>query len=405
MSLAASEPHALGVQWRLALAGALLLSSALVYGSARDKAFVSGPYLVAPGAQRVTIRGFTAKETRWTVVPLSLGAPHGEEPAPTREHNVELTRLPLDRTVEVQVLENGQPMEGGRLRFRTDPGPTGAAFDFCVVGDSGGSPNRLLELFGYTPREGAKHRPDRIVSVMSAERPQLLLHVGDVVYPHGERENYARAFFRPFRPLIAAAPIAAAVGNHDLKTDAGMPFLQAFGSKESPPLSEGKYRSFDYGPLHVAVLNSNVEDSDQIDEQVKWLQNDLRTAQRPWKIAITHVPLYFSSDEQRTSVGAAQQRVCDALRSACEGGGVSVVFAGHHHWYERSKPLRGVVQIITGGGGDDIKRYYPGDFARAESYFHFVHARALGDVMTIRAIRETGEELEPDGGYRLFRRK
>ena len=85
---------------------------------------------------------------------------------------------------------------GGRLAFPTEP--EGAApFTFAVVGDSGGYPARLAELWGYTPHEGAKHRPEVIVHGMSEARPQLILHAGDVVYPDGERENYVRAFFRP----------------------------------------------------------------------------------------------------------------------------------------------------------------------------------------------------------------
>ncbi len=389
---------------RVAASAVLLLGSALVYGAARDRAFVARPYLVCPDAGSVTIRGFTRHPTRWTVVPLTIGSPHGEEPAPTRSHEVVLTRLPQDRIVEVQVRDENGPVEGGHLRFRTDPGPSPNVFEFAVVGDSGGAPNRLLELFGATPHEGAKRRPSVITRRMSATRPQLVLHAGDVVYPYGGREDYARAFFRPFEALLATAPIAAAIGNHDLKTDDGSPFLDVLGSRECPPLSEGKYRSFDYGPLHVALLDSTVEGADGLERQVRWLANDLRNARRPWKIAVCHVPLWFANAERWEQIGPVQRAVSERLRQVCETGGVSLVFAGHHHWYERSKPLRGMVQIVTGGGGDDVDAYLPGDFARAETYFHFVHCRIVGDVLTLRAIRGNGDELEPEG-VTIFRRR
>ncbi|MBI3818608.1 MAG: metallophosphoesterase [Planctomycetes bacterium] len=393
---------------RAAIAGACLLGSLLLYGYARDRAFVARPYLAEPAAGHVVVRGITKNPTRWTAVPLTPGSPHGEEAAPTRLHQIEFSRLPADRIVEIQILEDGNPVQGGKLRFKTEPGPAAATFDFIVVGDSGGHPDRVLEMFGATPAQGAKKRPDRLVKWMSEARPQLLLHAGDVTYPKGSRDDYARAFFRPFEPLIATAPVVAAPGNHDLKTEDGAPFLDVFRHSNAPPLSEGKYYSFDYGPMHVSVLDSNEEDFELLDNQSRWLRADLRAAKRPWKIVLCHVPLLFNCNDQRARHSPRQVAICDALRVICEVEGVSVVFAGHRHWYERSLPTNGITQIITGGGGDeldDYRKFGVGTYARAESYFHFVHGRVNGDVLTIDAIRDTGENFEDPGGARILRRR
>lgn len=393
---------------RALAAAACLLGSLLIYGWARDRAYVAAPYLAQPGPGRVSVRGITRNPTRWTAVPLTPGSPQGEEPAPTRFHQIEFTRLPADRVVEIQILEEGRAVPGGKLKFRTEPGPNPNTFDFVVIGDSGGYPDRLLEMFGATPSEGAKKRPDRLVRWMSEARPQLVLHAGDVVYPYGAREDYVRAFFRPFGPLIATAPIAATVGNHDLKTDDGAPFLEVFDHRNAPPLSEGKYYSFDYGPLHVTVLDTNEEDGELMEAQANWLRTDLRSARRPWKIVLCHVPLLFNSNAQRERHSKTQVALCDALRAICEAEGVTAAFSGHRHWYERSITTRGFTQIITGGGGDDLddyRKFGEGTFARAESYFHFVKVRVSGDVMTIDAIRDTGEPFEDAGGARILRRK
>jgi predicted phosphodiesterase len=393
---------------RTALSALLLLASAAIYAGARDRAFEARPYLAHPGEGRVAIRGISRTPSRWSVVPLTPGSPAGAESTPTTLHSIELTRLPLDRFVEVQVLEDGAPVEGGRMRFRTDPGPAAAAFDFAVLGDSGGSTDRTLEFFGATPSNGAMRRPDVIARWISQARPQLILHAGDVVYPRGERDNYRRAFFRPFGPILATAPIAAAIGNHDLKTGDGAPFLDVFQFPDAPPLGEGKYYSFNYGPLHVSVLDSNEESFDLLEHQVAWLRRDLQLADRPWKIVLCHVPLYFNGEAQRSRHSKRQVMICDTLRALAEAGGVSVVFSGHRHWYERSKPSRGVVQIVTGGGGDDVDdfhKYGDGDFAMAASVFHFVRARVQGDVMTLQPIRDDGRPVEEGGGARVFRKR
>lgn len=393
---------------RFAAAGVLLFASFAVYAGARDRERVAAPYLAHPGAGRIAIRGITKNPCRWQVVPLTPGSPSGAETAPTTHHFIEFTKLPPDRVVEMEVFADGERVPGGRLRFRTEPGPNPNTFDFVVIGDSGGYPDRFLEVFGYTPSEGAKKRPDILVKWISEARPQLFLHAGDVVYPRGERYNYVRAFFRPFGPILATTPIAAAVGNHDLKTGDGMPFLEAFGFPDAPALSEGKYYSFDYGPLHVSVLDSNEESFELLEHQAAWFRKDLQTATRAWKIVLCHVPLLFNGEEQRSKHSTVQQYICDTLRQIAETGGVTVVFSGHRHWYERSNPVRGMIQIITGGGGDDVddyRKYGEGERAKAESYFHFVKARVSGDVMTLQAIRDTGEAIEEGGGARIFRRR
>jgi 3',5'-cyclic AMP phosphodiesterase CpdA len=386
------------------LAAALLLGALLLYGAERDKAYVAGPYLANPGPGRISIRGITREPCRWSVVPLSPDSPHAEEREPTRIHRVDLTSLPKNGIAQIQVLADGAPVEGGRLAFPTEP--EGAApFTFAVVGDSGGYPARLAELWGYTPHEGAKHRPEVIVHGMSEARPQLILHAGDVVYPDGERENYVRAFFRPYAPLIATTPIAAAIGNHDLKTAGGAPFLEVFGEAAHPPLSEGKYYSFEYGPLHVAVLDSNEEDFDLLEPQRNWLREDLKRATRPWKVALCHVPLRESSPVRRAAISERQRQLSEALWKECADGGVSVVFNGHNHWYERSQVVDGMVQITSGGGGDDLKPFLPGDFAMAASYFHFVRLRIEGDTMNLQAYRDSGAEIEAPGGVMIARRR
>ncbi|MFN0204721.1 MAG: metallophosphoesterase family protein [Planctomycetota bacterium] len=393
---------------RFAASGVLLFAAFALYAAARDREFEAAPYLAYPGAGRVAIRGITKNPCRWQVVPLTPGSPSGAEVVATTNHFIEFTKLPPDRVVEMEVLADGVRVPGGKLKFRTEPGANPNTFDFVVIGDSGGYPDRFLEVFGYTPSDGAKKRPDILVKWISEARPQLFLHAGDVAYPHGERFNYVRAFFRPFGPILATTPIAAAIGNHDLKTSDGAPFLDVFGFPNAPVLSEGKYYSFDYGPLHVSVLDSNEESVELLEQQAAWFRKDLQNAGRPWKIVLCHVPLLFNSEAQRSQHSLIQQNICDTLRQIAEAGSVTIIFSGHRHWYERSHAVRGMIQIITGGGGADIhdyRKYGEGERAKAESYFHFVKARVTGDVMTVQAIRDNGEVIEDGGGARIFRRK
>lgn len=379
---------------RTAASAALLLSAYILYGAYRDRGFVAPPYLANPRAGGVSILGFTRVPERWSLAPLTPTSPSGEEPAPTRSHRIDLDNLPPDRVVDVQVLSNGRAIPGGRLRFRTEPGPNVATFDFGVIGDSGDTPSRLREIWGYTPRPFPKYRPEVMVAVLSEFRPRLVLHAGDVAYPDGHRDDYERAFFRPFGPLLATAPIAAAIGNHDLVQEGGLPFLDALGVGPSPPLSGGRYRSFDFGPLHVVVLDSNDEDADLLERQLSWLRADLAAATRPWKVALCHVPLLSDYDED----GSIRNERC-VLRSqllrACDEGGVSVVFAGHNHWYERTSDDSGIVHVVTGGGGGRLRSpASPLSGFVVTDVYHVVHGRIEGETLTLRAVAFDGTVID-----------
>jgi hypothetical protein len=390
---------------RAAATGLLFLAAYVLYGANRDFAFESAPYLANPRARGVSIVGFTREPCRWSVVPLTPQSPHGDERQATRAHRIDLNNLTPGADVEVQVTSDGAPVPGGRLRFRTDPGPDVKTFELAVIGDSGAFPVRHREIWGYTPRPAAKYRPGVIVDRIALTRPRLLLHTGDVVYPFGARADYTRAFFRPFGPLLATAPIAAALGNHDLKSEGGLPFLDAVAHRGAPPLSGGRYASFNYGPLHVVILDSNEEDADMLPRQAAWLRADLSTATRPWKIAVCHVPLHFPEGAEAAGISEAQRRLSAELLRICQQGGVSVVFAGHRHWYERSVDDVGLTHVTTGGGGGELENPPPGERAAWAKAFHFVFAQVEGDAMVLRAITDEGAEIEGAAGVRVARRR
>jgi hypothetical protein len=80
--------------------------------------------------------------------------------------------------------------------------PRGKPFRFAAFGDSGNGSN--------TQTEFAKR--------ITASKPDLIIHVGDLVYPTGLRSDYLRNFFRPNEEMIRTAPFMPTEGNHDVAT-------------------------------------------------------------------------------------------------------------------------------------------------------------------------------------------
>ena len=62
-----------------------------------------------------------------------------------------------------------------------------------------------------------------------------------------------------------------------------------------------------------------------------------------WKIAFFHHPLYSSGERARLEL-----KLREVLEPLFLKYNVSVVFAGHEHFYERIKPQKGIFYMIVG---------------------------------------------------------
>ncbi|HMF76869.1 MAG TPA: metallophosphoesterase family protein [Bryobacteraceae bacterium] len=143
--------------------------------------------------------------------------------------------------------------------------------------------------------------------------------------------------------------------------------------------------SFDYGNAHFLFLDANPHLFNGIlssgnatsappsfppypSELAKWVIDDLDSSKQLWKIAVFHQPSFSSGD---ATVLNSQMR---AVTQLLEDHGVSIVFNGHEHNYQRSLPIRatagtavnidqvfdgsthtvpdGVLYIVEGAGGN-----------------------------------------------------
>jgi predicted phosphodiesterase len=212
---------------------------------------------------------------------------------------------------------------------------------------------------------------------IAQEKPDFLVALGDIVYPSGRSFHYFRHFWPTYAnaaevsektgaPLMATLPFYAVIGNHDAfvgKLSPTLPDAYAayyfFSAPQNgpgegawntviPKSEEGaKFRrlagdgfpgldfySFDYGPAHITVL-SNASSGKADDPKVaEWVTQDLKASKQPWKFVCFHAPPF-----QITTSHYGDQR-SRKLAPIFEAQGVDVVFAGHVHNYQRSKPLK-----------------------------------------------------------------
>ena len=245
---------------------------------------------------------------------------------------------------------SGQRVQSEVLSFQTAV-RRDSPFAFVVIGDTRTYPRRFRKL----------------VERIWQERPNFVLHVGDVVSDGTVRKQWIDEYLAPAAQLMQRVPLYVAIGNHERNAE----WFYRYSAYPKPE----NYYSFDYGNAHFTIIDSNADLSPG-SRQYKWLVRDLATTQATWKFVAHHHPP-FSSDRDDygdTYRGLSQRGDLKVRRLVpiYEKYGVDVVWCGHIHTYERTWPIRngkvdqqnGVVYIQTGGGGAELE-----DFAPTRSWF------------------------------------
>src|SRR5204863_3394601 len=96
-----------------------------------------------------------------------------------------------------RIAERGLPMSD-TFSFRTARRAHDTRFRIAALGDSG---NLNVDQWN-------------VKRILDALEPDLLLHVGDIIYPMGEASGFDPRFFDPYRPLLASRPAWPVLGNH-----------------------------------------------------------------------------------------------------------------------------------------------------------------------------------------------
>jgi 3',5'-cyclic AMP phosphodiesterase CpdA len=248
------------------------------------------------------------------------------------------------------------------------------ALHVAVAGDIGDSGTRLDETA-------------RAVSEAEQTDPyDVLLLLGDNVYPAGDPAKLPETVFKPFAPVLDHAELLAILGNHDVMNNHGAEQLRRLGMP-------GPWWSKQIGDVLFIGLDSNHADEP---EQAAWLEATLRDATARWKIvAIHHSP--YSAGYQGSSTSVRKNFV-----QLFERYGVQLVLAGHDHDYQRSKLINGVTYVVSGAAAGTRRTGRDSFTAVSFSWHHFVDLNVFDDRVVLRAVnqdlRVADEATIPVGG-------
>jgi Icc-related predicted phosphoesterase len=239
-----------------------------------------------------------------------------------------------------------------------DPLP---AIHIGVVGDIGDSGTRL----DRTARAMAQ--------VGNTDPYDVLLLLGDNVYPSGDPARLRATVFEPFAGVLdEGAMLLAILGNHDVKRGNADPQMRALGMP-------GRWWSRDIGDVTIVGLDSNEPDNPA---QRAFLEQTLATSDARWKIVALHHPPYSAGYQ------GSSQHVRDVFAPIFERYGVQLVLSGHDHDYQRSNKINGVTYVVSGGAAG-ARRTGERDFTAVSfSWHHFVDIAVFNGRLVVRAVNQ-----------------
>lgn len=229
--------------------------------------------------------------------------------------------------------------------------PKTTKFKFIVFGDSQSIPP--YTTWQTTLHNAYKANPDA----------KFFVNVGDLV-DVGQNDGHWNAWFDAAAGVIDTIPEMPVIGNHETlpsKPDRKPAYwiTQFSIPQNGPDKLKSQTYSYNYGPVHIAVLDSQGSEEkaygDILTPQAAWLDADLAAAKSTWKIVFFHKAPY------EVHVSRKSDDVKSAFCPTLDKQHADIVFNGHDHGVARTypmkdgqikqKPSEGTVYCICGRSG------------------------------------------------------
>lgn len=343
----------------LKLNGKILIVIIVLFGCARflDKSLGGiydadrSPYLQSASPNSIIIRWQT-KTPNKGVVRIGKNFNHVEkvfsESSEDDEHSIRITGLEPNTRYYYSVGTAKYSMyKGEEYWFKTSPIDTQSPIRFWVTGDQGqagaiqsGVRDAMLSWTHKNPLQN-NVTSGNTLSGSAESNLDFWITTGDNAYRSGTNQQFQNNFFAPYTSILKNTPVWPTYGNHDARRWAFFNIFSLPTKAEAGGIASAteKYYSFDYGDLHVVMLDSESSRIQKNSKMLRWLQKDLAATKQKWLVAVFHHPPYSKGSHNSDNLADSQgrmQNVRKYILPLLERAGVDVVLNGHSHMYERS---------------------------------------------------------------------
>ncbi|MCK4761248.1 MAG: metallophosphoesterase family protein [Candidatus Aminicenantes bacterium] len=359
----------------LSLLGVVIL---LVSGSVLQAAMEKGPYLIFPNDNTQMTVLWQLSSTSACTIEWGASTSYGNsiqtsEYGSDYQHKYTITGLSTGTKYFYRVTAESNYFTGS---FRTAPAAAATNVKFLAYGDTRSYPADHNVVCG------------QMVNTYTADPAFQTFNVfaGDWVNDGSTESGWAGEYFSRSQSSAlefqAAVPVMGCMGNHEYD---GVLYRKYLPYNFE---SGGRYFSFDYGPVHVAVVDQYVSYTPG-SAQYTWLENDLASTSKPWKVLTFHEPGWSGGGHSNNTV------VQEYIQPLCLQYAVKLVFVGHNHYYVRCD-VDGIQHITVGGGGAPLyapSSSYPNVVVAVEDH-NFCEIDIQGDQCYVTAKDEQGNVID-----------
>jgi len=247
------------------------------------------------------------------------------------------------------------------------------SFKFAVLGDFGTGSKEQYQLAAQM-----KQAHDQYPYT-------LVILVGDNLYGSERPQDFKKKFEDPYQPLLdAGVKFYASLGNHDDPQEQRNYKLFNMDGKRYYSFKPDTKQSVRFFVLESSYLEP---------QQVAWFEQELKGSNSDWKIPYFHHPPYSSGERH-----GSDPQIRSALEPLFLKYNVSVVFTGHDHFYERTKPQKGIVYFVCGSGGQlrkgNIDKSTGLTAAGNDQDQAFLIAEINGNELSFNAISRQGKVFD-----------
>src|SRR5918992_3053884 len=284
-------------------------------------------------------------------------------------------------------------------------GPAGVT-DVCAALESSAAPPSVkppgqeVRFFAFGDFGSGSSHQMRVAAAMrqyAADHPvDFGITLGDNFYPSGLASPTDRRWIRrweiPYGPL--GIRFYATLGNHDYRNSA-----RPAGEMERSRYSRSwclsrRFYTYTAGPAQLFALDTvPIENGEaSAERQLGWLRQALQQSRATWKIVYGHHPVYTVGEHGGRA--GYLPRLREKLLPILKEQRVDVYLAGHEHDLEILKPDGGVVFVISGGGGKDLRPLESNRCqAWAASAYGFTVLEAAGEELSLKFVGADGRRL------------
>lgn len=225
------------------------------------------------------------------------------------------------------------------------------AFSFLWTGDVHNS-----EAWGHMMKEAYQRHPEST----------FYMAAGDLVNTGLYRDDWDQLMMYPGK-VFAHIPFMAVPGNHDSQDGLGAwMYQEMFSYPDNGPAGEMSELTYSFTYQNAFFLMVDV--TLPIEEQTKWIEEQLVSSEADWKFAVFHFPPYNSIE--------FYQDIIDAWGPLFDRYHVDMVISGHFHYYLRTKPIHagkvvdnpaeGTIYLMSVGTTGKNKEMKPADYAEIQ---------------------------------------